>query len=1555
MKTKQRKFAIVFLSLIMTVAVAFGVLSAYETTVKAENNITPTVTMIAGASARMTKGEPGIKFTAKISNYDSSYKYGMLILPESAWGKVSFNGQNYHEVLQGYTYADKICSVYTENNEKRISFSLKNLYESNYTRNFVGVAYTLKDGIYKYADIDLNNNARSIAYVAQMALKYEKSLTYDQKQALTIYANANGELEEDYFLGAYNVVGDGYFVNGTDNYVAKFYVDSIADGTGNEKENSFITKMAYAGGTTFSFKYYIPLNANVMGKYVDGVWEDLNAWWSVCWTVDPSDVNNYAHISGNGALLSTEKGVWHENSFTLPEGGPYYIYFAGSKGEWGSTYETYIDESGKEKERLISFGDGYVYIDDFTVGGTTENFNKEITEWTFDINTNGVVDSYLYKQGEISFGASIEVSDCMLIFDGNSIGEDEKIAIITDRGYNGVTEITFKAQWFSAETNLTWGLSYTTDPSNFAYDTYKNESGQDVERNEEEKIGYINCYTPRFGNLKIDAGLVYNYRLTISGTSWIMYANDCEIASGRYYDGENYFYFVISPDQGKDNAFFLDDFTVTYSDGTVVDTFVNGKSNLFVESVTKNETHGSIGMSFEESELNQVVEPEEPVLPTEKLGDYAMKFIFNKTDYLSLITKKAYAGGSTVSFKYFLPVDTSVRDGWWRLAYVSNKEDADNYGGFYENLGVELGRWTTVSFTLPEGDSYYLYFASSCSFEGASWILSNGEDAYVLIDNFTITYSKTVVETFDYGLENSIFEIKERGKVILSEDREGYTAGRFAAKIWIKKISSIETTPTFITKEAYTFTVPTTVTFDYYMSGNSKNHWWMFGWTNNKTCASIYAHTENNEENNYGKELPTNVQDAWARVSVEVPAGTWYFYIAGNRKDCQSTFSVIVDNIKFGNQYTETFNDGIDESIFEVNPKYEAAIELAEGKEDFISGNYSAKLDFTNSFDNNAKTFITKGAYASGGSVISFKYLIPEETIVGDKWAICFDTNGSEPDFWAVDNGIDKIGTMDEYGKIITTGGVSLDLNTNKGRWIEYTLTLPKDNNMYYVYFCAYSNWNGCIYIDDFQMISNAGIYYDDFSDGFNDNGGLFNVNANCVTVSSAYNYQVEVPETPNASAKINIDKFTGSSLAEFVTKNAYPVGSVVTFDYYIPNSVTFNNEETWWALCVTPDLLDSDVYNNRYLTLVKEQGEWKNISCVLDKAGYIYFAGAINEWNGGCVYIDNFTITYGNTTVTEKFNNGSGIFMVNNSKNAIEFEEVVIYANEFERPIEGDDYGFGNLLKNGKIKETLESGGYAYVEVDANVTVNPIDLPLSMAFIEGWFEYLITGNKQFAIYLGSAYIYVDGSYVALYEEEQAKGVVKYQSNGITLLYLAITAGGRVYVKINGGEYLGFGEIAQPTEFKIVALGGNGSVSFYNIAFSIYSINENSPAYFSTESINFKINSFNSEEKISEEEIKLVSGSERYFYEKPIMGYISKKYYNGFEIAHIFQFADKVTCCDLLWGSIFEFDKSYDIQSALVYRKGDVEPLNAESFNFNLVAEGSLIMNYKEKKEKIYV
>jgi hypothetical protein len=79
----------------------------------------------------------------------------MLILPESAFEKYAgedFYG-NYHAFFKakGITnYADKSCSVYEKGGQNLISLALTDI--EDYDMGFVGVAYTLKDGVYTYAD-----------------------------------------------------------------------------------------------------------------------------------------------------------------------------------------------------------------------------------------------------------------------------------------------------------------------------------------------------------------------------------------------------------------------------------------------------------------------------------------------------------------------------------------------------------------------------------------------------------------------------------------------------------------------------------------------------------------------------------------------------------------------------------------------------------------------------------------------------------------------------------------------------------------------------------------------------------------------------------------------------------------------------------------------------------------------------------------------------------------------------------------------------------------------------------------------------------------------------------------------------------------------------------------------------------------------------------------------------------------------------------------------------------------------------------------------------------
>ena len=695
---------------------------------------------------------------------------------------------------------------------------------------------------------------------------------------------------------------------------------------------------------------------------------------------------------------------------------------------------------------------------------------------------------------------------------------------------------------------------------------------------------WINCYTPRFGDLKMDDDVWYDYKVVISSGMWHLQCspveedNYTELASGNYYDGANYFYFMICPTASGD-TFELYDFSITTASGTVTDNFDNNRSWMFVNSITKNAHHGSTGMKFVEQPTS--FEPEE-------LGDVAMKFVINDlvSEQPAMITKEAYAGGLTVSFKYFVPEGTTTS--WWGLAYSTSNTGLSIYDAAGSSAKVisgsatVLGVWTEVSFTLPAGGPYYLYFGGEIS--ATNWRFADGTKSYVLIDEFKVG---DVYESFNFGVERSIFNIKANA-ARNSEIGDGWVnpyPAELGAKIYGDKISSTKTTPTFITKQAYTFTEPTVVSFDYYMTGNTNSKWWILAWTNNQRTASIYAHVENNKANNDGRDLPTNVQNSWAKASVEVPAGTWYFYI-GMAKGEWSGGHVIIDNFKIGDQVTETFNNGITDSIFVVSPfsSHHSAIEEVEGIQPFVAGEYSASLNFTNSFDQNSKTFITKKAYA-GGSTVSFMFNIPEETTIGDWWSINWDTNNTSPNFWAVGNGI-----AEGNGGINPTGG-----NKTSGTgWVEYSFTLPA-GGPYYLYIVGYQNWNGVVYIDNFTVNGEV----ETFNNGFEES--IFNVG------------------------------------------------------------------------------------NSSYVTL------------------------------------------------------GEGV--ENSSSPEIP-----------EEPENEDENALENLIKDGTIVDFLEDGGYASITTTSDVGINNADIPSTMILVEGTFKYTITGEKEFAIYLGNGqYIVIDQDSIVLY------------------------------------------------------------------------------------------------------------------------------------------------------------------------------------------------------------
>jgi len=875
---------------------------------------------------------------------------------------------------------------------------LKNIYPYNYDMSFVGVAYTLKGGVYTYADVDLVENGRSISYVAQMALKYEENLTSEQESALEKFVNPSNITidKEDYWKNPSAFVG-GTTEATKDNYAAK-RTFNVTDAV------TFITKKAYAGGSTVSFKYYIPEDTTDCG------------WWGIAWNANASEANNYnaAGIYPNGdaysnyKALGRELGVWTNFSFTLPAGGPYYLYFGGE-----------VDSANRWK---LDGGNSYALIDDFKVGATTESFTSNINDSIFNANAS-VISSYLYEKGEVSFGEAPGELSAKIIVD--KINSDAGTPTFVTKGsYPAGSVVKFKyymptdvklgswaklccvnnlasgdiyanwllnlpittGQWIEKEVTLTsagylyfaadvgqWGngegyiliddFSITFNGDTVTDNFNNNVSGGLFNVNTEDAVvsgeGYVYVekelamkFIPNAGDAvsaitktAYPAGSSVSFKYYIPagtttdwwGIAWHTNANsannyhaagienaigykDLGATLGAWTDvsftlpasgGPYYLYFGSNCGNWKINGgnsyILIDDFTVNGE----TDTFNGGfEDSLFTVKDADRTTISEDGEGY----TGEVKEPEE-------IGEIAMKYIFNASgEVVSQVTKQAYAGGSTVSFKYFIPAGTATK--WWGICWSTRNTGLDIYAAASSAsafpLSTTLGEWTNVEFTLPAGGPYYLYFGS----EVGNWKL-NGNNAYVFIDDFTVNGQ---TETFNYGIENSIFNVLVAGTVVNSEDGEGFVPlnGDFGAKLNINTISSEASQPSFITASKYAGGV--TVTFDYYMSGNTANKWWTFNWTTSNTVASIYAFVENNP-NQQGQALPT-VQDSWQTVSVEIPAGEWYFYFGGAVGEWGNGY-VIIDNFKIGDMVTETFNNG-EYGIFLNNTP--DAITIADGK-----------------------------------------------------------------------------------------------------------------------------------------------------------------------------------------------------------------------------------------------------------------------------------------------------------------------------------------------------------------------------------------------------------------------------------------------------------------------------------------------------------------------------------------------------------------------------------------------------------------------------------------------
>lgn len=366
-------------ALTLAFCVCLSVFAFGKITVRAdEQAVESTVTMLGGASIRLDENS-GIKFTAKISGYkadDVSTSYGMIIMPYDFVGKYITDDTAYHANLnaKGVKYLDRICTPFEYNGEYFINYTMVDIKYSNYTREFIGVAYKKVGGEYTYATTNKANNVRSVAQVALLAKEdTDKFNDYTDEQKAIIekfitYSSVVGEtvISDDFASGS---------LSGWDSYSAA--ADRHLTVNGKNGQIAIKTKQSFTDITEISYD----LKVNVDGMWTGLTFADAYKALYLC-RATGFDCNVVSGTSKKVACL----GEWYTLKYeiTSETTGAFFVAKRGETLEKVGDF-TYTVSGGSLKSGQIAFSTANVAepsfdIDNFVVkhsgGTTTETFDS---------------------------------------------------------------------------------------------------------------------------------------------------------------------------------------------------------------------------------------------------------------------------------------------------------------------------------------------------------------------------------------------------------------------------------------------------------------------------------------------------------------------------------------------------------------------------------------------------------------------------------------------------------------------------------------------------------------------------------------------------------------------------------------------------------------------------------------------------------------------------------------------------------------------------------------------------------------------------------------------------------------------------------------------------------------------------------------------------------------------------------------------------------------------------------------------------------------------------
>lgn len=377
-------------ALTLAFCVCLSVFAFGKITVRAdEQAVESTVTMLGGASIRLDENS-GIKFTAKISGYkadDVSTSYGMIIMPYDFVGKYITDGTAYHANLnaKGVKYLDRICTPFEYNGEYFINYTMVDIKYSNYTREFIGVAYKKVGGEYTYATTNKANNVRSVAQVALLAKEdTDKFNDYTDEQKAVIekfitYSSVVGEtvISDDFASGS---------LSGWDSYSAA--ADRHLTVNGKNGQIAIKTKQSFTDITEISYD----LKVNVDGMWTGLTFADAYKALYLC-RATGFDCNVVSGTSKKVACL----GEWYTLKYeiTSETTGAFFVAKRGETLEKVGDF-TYNVSGGSLKSGQIAFSTANVAEPSFDIDNFVVKHSGGTTTETFD-SANSIADTVFSK------------------------------------------------------------------------------------------------------------------------------------------------------------------------------------------------------------------------------------------------------------------------------------------------------------------------------------------------------------------------------------------------------------------------------------------------------------------------------------------------------------------------------------------------------------------------------------------------------------------------------------------------------------------------------------------------------------------------------------------------------------------------------------------------------------------------------------------------------------------------------------------------------------------------------------------------------------------------------------------------------------------------------------------------------------------------------------------------------------------------------------------------------------------------------------------------------